>query len=141
MGTRWLDRYVEAWVQHGRAGGGDIEAMDALLAFMSGDIRYEDVPTGAVFHGHDGVRAMAALAHQLSADITFQAKGIAVGDGFFAFETETRGTQTGATGATGPSGAPFVIRGVSVGAWTGDQVTEHRDYWDLSSYLAQLGST
>lgn len=140
MSTRWLDRYVDAWVQHGRAGGGDAGAMDALLGFMSADIRYEDVPTGALFHGHDGVRAMAAQAYRLSADLTFHPKGLAVGDGCFAFENGTRGTQTGAIGTAGPTGASFVIRGVSVGAFRGDRVTEHRDYWDLSSYLAQLGT-
>jgi ketosteroid isomerase-like protein len=135
----WLAGYVDAWVRHGAAGGGDVAAMDRLLAFMSPEIKYEDVPTSAVFLGHDGVRAMAAQAHALATDLTFHPRNLAVGDGCFAFETETRGTQSGAVGSVKETNRPFVIRGVSVGEVVDGQVTEHRDYWDLSSLLVQLG--
>jgi steroid delta-isomerase-like uncharacterized protein len=135
----WLTRYVDAWILHGRAGGGDVDAMDRLLAFMSSDVRYEDVPTSAVFVGHDGVRAMAAQAHALATDLTFHPRNLAVAEGCFAFETETHGTQSGAIGSVDESSRPFVIRGVSVGQVVDGLVTEHRDYWDLSSLLAQLG--
>jgi hypothetical protein len=47
--------------------------MDDLLGLMSPEIRYEDVPTAAVYRGHVGVREMAAQAHQLSNDMTFEA--------------------------------------------------------------------
>ncbi len=138
MDLDWLAGYVEAWVLHGRAGGGDAAAMDRLLAFMSPDIRYEDVPTSAVFVGHEGVRAMAAQAHALAADLTFHPRHLSVGEGCFAFETETHGTQSGAVGPVNETNRPFVIRGISVGQVADGLVTEHRDYWDLSSLLAQL---
>ena len=134
-----LAGYVDAWILHGRAGGGDVDAMDRLLAFMSSDIRYEDVPTSAVFLGHDGVRAMAAQAHVLAADLTFHPRNLAVGAGCFAFETETHGTQSGTVGSVKETNRPFVIRGISAGQFVDGLVTEHRDYWDLSSLLAQLG--
>jgi hypothetical protein len=117
----WIERYVDAWVLHGRAGGGDIEAMDGMPELIGADIRYEDVPTGALFAGHEGVRSMAAQAHELSADVTFHPLGIAVGSGFFAFESQTCETHIGAIGypatghpvwsnGAGSAGRPATIR-------------------------------
>ena len=91
MNTAWLDRYVEAWRRHPEAGGeGGEEALTALLAFMSDDVRYEDVPTGAVFFGHDGIRQMGAGALQMAADMSFEIGQRVAGQGSYAFETVCR---------------------------------------------------
>jgi ketosteroid isomerase-like protein len=141
MDAEWLDRYIAAWVRHARAGGGDYQALAQLLGFMRPDVVYEDVPTGAVYVGHEGVAAMCAQAHSLSTDMVFEPQGAALGDGFFGFETVTRGTSTGAIGTAAPSGRAFTIRAASVGRLADSLVTEHRDYWDLSALLAQLGAS
>ncbi len=48
MDQSWLASYAEAWCLHPEAGGdGSQEALAALRAFMSEDMRYEDVPSGA----------------------------------------------------------------------------------------------
>jgi hypothetical protein len=60
----WLDRYVDAWVLHADAGaenGADL--LQALLERLSPDVRYEDVPTAAVFSGHEGIDDMCRAAH------------------------------------------------------------------------------
>ena len=63
MSQAWLESYGEAWCRHPEVGGdGGADALAALLAFMSDEVRYEDVPSGAVFHGHDGIRQMGAAA-------------------------------------------------------------------------------
>lgn len=141
MSTSWLDRYIEAWLHHpeadGEAGG---EALAALLAFMSDDVLYEDVPTGAVFDGHDGIRQMGAGALQMSADMTFEVVQRVAGQGTYAFETICRGTNTGAIGPLPGNGAPFLFRGVSIGEVSeAGLVTSQRDYWDLAGLLGQLG--
>jgi hypothetical protein len=141
LDDHWLDAYIEAWVLHVRAGGGDAAAMEGLLAFMGPDVRYEDVPSGSVYIGHPGIHEMAAQAHDLSSDMTFTVHGRAGGPDFFAFETEVKGTNTGPLGPMPATNRPFVIRSVSVGRHTNGVVSEHRDYWDLSNFLAQIGTT
>ena len=141
MSSSWLDRYAEAWRSHPQAGGaGGEEALTALLTFMSDDVRYEDVPTGAVFVGHDGIRQMGAGALLMAEDMTFEIGLRVAGAGSYAFETVCRGTNTGAIGPLPGTGAPFVFRGISVGEVSPDGlVTAHRDYWDLAGLLLQLG--
>lgn len=58
----------------------------------------------------------------------------------FAVETEWRGTNTAALGDPPATGRRFALRMVSVGTIDDQRlVTEHRDYWDLASFLAQVG--
>ncbi|HEY1445316.1 MAG TPA: ester cyclase [Acidimicrobiales bacterium] len=141
MGPSWLDDYVEAWRSHPQAGGeGGEEALTALLSFMSDDVRYEDVPSGAVFVGHDGIRQMGAGALLMAADMSFAIGVRVAGDATYAFETVCRGTNTGAIGPLPGTGLPFTFRGVSIGEVSPDgHVTEQRDYWDLAGLLGQLG--
>ena len=107
-----LVRPIAAWLHHPQAGGEmGSEVLAALLAFMSDDVRYEDVPTGAVFIGHEGIREMGAGALQMSADMSFEVVQRVGGDGSYAFESICRGTNTGAIGPLPGSGSPFVVSG------------------------------
>lgn len=141
MRSSWLDRYVDAWMHHPEAGGEEGgEALAALLAFMSDDVRYEDVPTGAVFIGHDGIRDMGAGALLMAADMSFEIVQRVGGEGSYAFETICRGKNTGAIGPLPGNGIGFSLRGVSVGEVSeAGLVTSQRDYWDLAGLLGQLG--
>ncbi len=142
MNSSWLERYLDAWINHPQPRGndGDEEAMSTLLGFMSADVRYEDVPTGAVFVGHDGIREMGAGALQMSADMTFDVVQRVAGLRSYAFETICRGTNTGSIGPLPGRGGPFTLRGVSIGEVTEDGlVVSQRDYWDLAGLLGQLG--
>ena len=141
MNQSWLDSYADAWCRHPEAGreGGDA-ALAQLLRYMSEDIRYEDVPSGAVFTGHAGIKEMGAAASMMSSDITFEIVGCVAGDGSYAFESICRGTNTGRVGPLPGNGAPFTFRGVAVGEVSeSGLVTSHRDYWDLAGLLGQLG--
>jgi hypothetical protein len=113
--------------------------MDDLLGLMSPEIRYEDVPTAAVYRGHVGVREMAAQAHQLSNDMTFEAANSSISGNCFAFEHHARGTNTGAIGPLPGTGKPFTLRGVAFGVLADGLVIDHRDYWDLAGLLGQVG--
>jgi hypothetical protein len=115
--------------------------MSTLLGFMSEDGRYEDVPTGAVFVGHDGIRGRwVPGALQMSADMTFDIVQRVTGQRSYAFETICRGTNTGAIGPLPGRGSPFTFRGVSIGEVSEDGlVVSQRDYWDLAGLLGQLG--
>ena len=115
----WLDRYIEAWLLHPQAGGeGGEGALTTLLSFMSDDVRYEDVPTGAVFVGHEGIRQMAAGALEMAQDMSFEMCSRVAGQGSFAFETICRGKNTGAIGPLPGTGSAFTFRGISIGEFS-----------------------
>jgi len=141
MDPSWLDRYIDAWCHHPQAGGhGGEDALAGLLAFMSKDVRYEDVPTGAVFVGHEGIRQMGAGALEMSSDMSFEVVERVSGQRSYAFETICRGTNTGAIGPLPGTGGRFTFRGVSIGECSDAVlVIAQRDYWDLAGLLGQLG--
>jgi steroid delta-isomerase-like uncharacterized protein len=141
MSSDWLDRYIEAWLLHPDAGGPDGgEALAALLGFMAADVTYEDVPSNAVFDGHDGIAAMCAGAFAMSSDLAFEIVSHQTNGDLYAFESLGTGTNTGAVGPIPATGRPFVLRGISVGSVSPDGLVEsHRDYWDMAGFLVQLG--
>jgi SnoaL-like domain len=138
MGVAWLDRYVEAWAAHPRAGKSGGRWLDDLLECLTTDVRYEDVPTATMFVGHDGIRQMCEAADRWSPDLEITVVTRQTDGSMFALETRMTGT-TGQPAEGSPSHR-FELRGVSVGtASEGGLVGEHRDYWDLGSFLAQAG--
>jgi steroid delta-isomerase-like uncharacterized protein len=142
MDGSWLDPYLDAWVLHAVAGTvrGD-EELSSLLGFFSPGVRYEDVPSAAVFEGHHGIRQMCEAANQWSSDLEFRVVSRQTDGSMFSFETETSGSHSSPLGALPATGRRFVLRGVSVGRVDDDGlVSEHRDYWDLGSFLAQIGA-
>jgi len=139
--TARLDDYISAWLLHPLAGSPDGEqALADLLGFMSPSVRYEDVPSAMVFNGHKGVKEMSEMAHHWSSDLAFKVPTRQTDGSLYAFEVETTGTNTTALGPIPASGRRFVLRGVSLGAFSADGVVEeHRDYWDMGSFLTQIG--
>jgi hypothetical protein len=142
MDSSWLDHYTSASVLHPLAGSAEgASALAQLLDFMSESVRYEDVPSGNLGVGHEGIKEMSEATHQWSSDLAFKVLTRQTNGSLYAFEFETTGTNTGALGSTPATGRPFVLRGVSVGTVSSDgHVVEHRDYWDLSSFLSQIGA-
>jgi hypothetical protein len=142
MDGAWLDRYVDAWVLHAAAGGengGD--ELSALLDRVTTDVRYEDVPTAAAFVGHLGITRMCEAAHRWASELRFTVLTRQADGEMFALETETSGTTLASPGQSPTTATRFVLRGVSVGRVSEDGlVCEHRDYWDLGSFLAQIST-
>ena len=135
-----LDRYLEAWVLHCHAGGPDGgDARDRLVACTTVDVRYEDVPSGAVFDGHQGIVEMCTQGHQMSADLRYEIVSSVTDGRSYAFESVGTRTNTAAVGPIPATGRSFVLRVMSVGEFSDGLVRSHRDYWDLAGLLVQLG--
>jgi hypothetical protein len=108
---------------------------------FSVDVRYEDVPTAAVFSGHEGIDDMCRAAHGWSSDLAVSVISRQTDGRRFALETRVTGTHDSSIGGLAATGRTFSLRGVSVGRATdGGLVSEHRDYWDLGSFLMQVGA-
>jgi steroid delta-isomerase-like uncharacterized protein len=136
-----FDRFTEAWVLHRRAGSprGSAE-LRTLRTFYSEDVRYDDVPTAASFVGHDGIRQMCELAHRWASDLEFIVLTQLVDGAMFAMETESRGTNDSPLGGLPATGRTFMLKGVSMGRFDAHGlICEQRDYWDLGSFLGQIG--
>jgi len=148
---KWVDEYFAAYARHAQTAHPETGPADLarLLGFMSPDIRYEDVAAEMVFIGHEGVRAMGAMAFKMSADMSMVCISTQMDGDQFAFEAEVHGTNTGVLGAmaaTGKplpaTGKPFVLRTVTVGRRGSDgKVISHKDYWDAGGYMRQVGLT
>jgi hypothetical protein len=142
MSKARLNEYIGAWLVHPKAGAEDGEAeLQTLLNRVSVDIRYEDVPTGSVFQGHQGIRDMCAGAHVWSDDVKISVASRQTDGSYFAIESVVSGSNTGAIGGAPATGRPFSHPLASVGRFRPDGlVVEHRDYWDLMTVLKQIGT-
>jgi hypothetical protein len=141
MDASWLDRYIDAWLLHPVAGTVEGESeLKSLLKFFSPEAIYEDVPSSSLFQGHEGIKEMCELANQWSSDLDFNVLTRQTNGSLFSFETETVGTNSSPLGDLPATGRRFVLRAVSVGQVDdAGLVREHRDYWDLGSFLTQIG--
>jgi steroid delta-isomerase-like uncharacterized protein len=130
MATDLFDDWLSAWNRY----DGSI-----LAASMTDDAVYVDVPWGRVLTPATVVEHVA-LGHRNSSDLSVVALSTQRDGDRYAFEWKMTGTNDGpiARGLP-PSGKTWTIRGASIGVTEGGKIREHRDYWDLCGWLAQLG--
>ena len=79
------------------------------------------------------------MSTELSNDYTFDLTVAASTDDHYWGEWILKGTHNGAAGPFPPTGKPFAIRGASVGTRQDGKIKTNHDYWDMASFLAQLG--
>src|SRR5689334_15888332 len=105
MTSAWFDEYVEAWCLHPLAGSPDgADALARLLACMSDDVHYEDIPSRGTWRGHEGVSEMCRGAYGLSNDLGFTILSRQTDGSRFALECLASGTHTGAFGRIAATG-------------------------------------
>ena len=130
----WMQRYLDAW---------NSRDVDGVLAFFSDDVVLADLPLGDQVHGLTAAREFVSrimTAH--SSDFRRQLGRLVVDDGTtYAFEFSETGTNDlAAPGSRFPAtGRPVQRSVVSIGRIHDGRITEHKDYWDLTDYLRQVG--
>ena len=122
---RAIEEWAASWSAH------DLER---LLLLFTADVVYEDVPMGAVNRGVTELRAFAEQILARLPDITFELQSSFTDGSRGGAEWVMRGTRDPATGKR------VEVRGVSVFEFDGDKVRRCSDYWDMATYLKQLGS-
>jgi steroid delta-isomerase-like uncharacterized protein len=129
--TEWVERYLAAWNSHE---GGQV------VAFMTEDVRYEDLAQGALYEGHTGVEAYIQGADEWSSDYRFVVVSSQSSEGRYAIEWEMLGTNTGDAGGFPRTNKPYRIRGTSVGRLDeAGRIAQNRDYWNYAAYLVEVG--
>jgi steroid delta-isomerase-like uncharacterized protein len=129
-----LDQWVLAW------SSGDVER---LLPLFTDSVDYEDVPFSAASHGRDALRDIAIGTFGAFADVKFELKSrfVAADGKSGAIEWIWRGRQTKDFPGLPATNKPFEVRGTTVVEFTDGKISRNSDYWDLSTYMKQVGLT
>jgi limonene-1,2-epoxide hydrolase len=114
--SNWFPDYLETWRHN------DVEA---VTAWFTDDIVYEDVTLGHEAKGKDQVRSFVAASFKN------------VPDAYFDF---VDGATTGDTYWMEWIMQPMNVRGVSVGSRRGDKICRNRDYWNGAAFTIDTGS-
>lgn len=131
----WIDDYVAAWNAHDPV---------AVTDFMTNDVVYADFGNGEEYRGIAAVRDFVeGLELSFSSNYRFTLEMAIVTDGAYAYEW----TMTGINDGEDPerdfpaTGERFEIPGVSIGVLRNGRIRENRDYWNMTTYLNQVGLT
>ena len=128
--TPIAQRWVDGWNSHD---------VTRILACLTPDAIYEDLPLAAVNHGHDEARAFIETGWAAFPDLGFTLTASAIGAAGGTAEWTMSGTQRGDLPGLPATGKSFSVRGVSVIELAGDRIRAVRDYWDYATVLQQLG--
>ena len=107
--------------------------IERVLAFVSPQIRYEDVPTSTVSEGPEAVKAFFGRVWSAIPDMRMVPTNVLTTGNAVAVEWIATGTHSGDFPGLPATGNPFHIRGISMIELAGDQVRRVSDYWDLAS--------
>jgi steroid delta-isomerase-like uncharacterized protein len=129
-----LDQWALAW------SSSDAET---LLPLFADGVVFEDVTLGAVNHGKNALRDFATGVFAAFADLKFELKSrFATADGKSgAIEWIMRGRQTKDFPGLPATNKPFEVRGATVVEFTDGKISRDSDYWDLVTYMKQVGLT
>ena len=114
--------------------------MDQLLASVSEDVVYEDVPLGLMFKGKEQLRGFAQSFFDAFPDLKAVVTGTVVSGDRAASEWRFTGTQTGELMGIPAANGRMDVRGTSIYQFEGGKIKRKVDYWDSATVLRQLGA-
>jgi steroid delta-isomerase-like uncharacterized protein len=131
-----LDGVLAAW---GPAwSSGDVAK---LLPLFTEDVYFEDVPLGAVTKDREALRNFAAGIFAGFANLRFEvtSRFVAADGKRGGMEWVFHGRQTKDFPGMPATNKPFRVRGASVVEFRDGKISRESDYWDLATYLKQVG--
>jgi steroid delta-isomerase-like uncharacterized protein len=133
-----LERVLDEWT--GAWSSGDVTK---LLPLFTDDVHYEDVTFGAVNRGKDALRDFAMAVFGAFADLRFERKSrfVAANGQWGAVEWVWHGRQIKDFPGLPATNTPFVVRGSTVVEFRDGKINRNSDYWDLATYMKQVGLT
>lgn len=126
-------------LQQWAAGWSNLADPAALLALVTDNIVYEDVAAGDLVEGIAGFAKLLAEAHRGIPDFTITLDTAFVREGHAAAEYQISGTQRGRLPYLAATGKPFILRAASIFALDGDKIQRESRYYNMLSFLTQLG--
>jgi steroid delta-isomerase-like uncharacterized protein len=129
---RLVDELYAAWSLH------QLEKIDAIF---TDDAAYEDVAADQAYRGREAIKELLRGAYAWAPDFRVTMKSLVVADDCAATEWLSEGIQTGPIGDLPASGNSFRLRGVSILVFRDGKITSVTDYYDMGTFLTQLGET
>ena len=134
MGTdmeKLYEKYVTAWLAH------DVEA---IMSFFTEDCIYEDVALGVLSRGKGEVRTFVLATFAAIPDIKMEPKSVFTTANRLGCEWIMTGTQTGDFPGLPATGKSFSVRVASIMEFQNEKIHRNTDYWNLASFLQQVGA-
>jgi steroid delta-isomerase-like uncharacterized protein len=129
---RLVTALYDAWSLH---------APERIDTIFTEDGIYEDVAGGQTVHGREAIKQLLRAAYAWAPDFRVTMKSLVVADDSAATEWVSEGIQTGRIGDLPASGNSFCLRGVSILAFRDGKIAKVTDYYDMATFLRQLGGT
>jgi steroid delta-isomerase-like uncharacterized protein len=127
-----LDQWGPAW------SSGD---PGRILPLFTEDVHFEDVPLGVLTKGHAELRGFVTGMLGALADVRFEVTSRFVSDDGTsgALEWIFHGRQTKDVPGLPATNQQFHVRGSSVVQFRDGKIARESDYWDLTTYMKQVG--
>ena len=113
--------------------------VDKIASFFTDDCVYEDVAFGVVNRGKTELKDFIRAMYVWSPDLKFELKSFFSAGGRTATEWVMAGTHAGELPGIPATGKRFSVRGASIEELRGDKISRHADYYNLVSFLQQVG--
>jgi steroid delta-isomerase-like uncharacterized protein len=113
--------------------------MDRVLALFTEDLLYEDVTMGVVNRTAAELRAFGEGFFSGFPDVTFEVRSSFANGTSGGAEWVMHGTHKGDLPGMPATGKHVDVRGASVFEFAGDKIRRCSDYWDMATFLRQLG--
>lgn len=110
-----------------------------LTSLFTDDCVYEDVTMGSVNHGKRELQDFYALVFGVFPDFKIELTAHFVADNWAGAEWLMSGTHQGDLPGLPATGKHFSIRGASVFELQGSRFGRCSDYWDMATFLKQIG--
>jgi steroid delta-isomerase-like uncharacterized protein len=127
---RMLEDYLAAWNSH------DAEK---IASFFTDDGVHEDVAIGEVNRGKEQLKAFASYTFTTFPDFKLERTSSFVAGDWRGSEWIMSGTHTGDIPGIPTTGKSFSIRGASISELREGKIRRNSDYWNLASFLQQVG--
>lgn len=113
--------------------------VEHLLSLFTDDCIYEDVTFGVVNHGKAELKSFADGIFAAFPDFKVQNNTRFVAGDWAGMEWIISGTHEGDLPGMPATHKRFSIRGVSILQFETDMIKRCSDYWDLATFLKQVG--
>jgi len=113
--------------------------VDKIASFFTDDCVYEDLAFGMVARGKKEINDFLKVTFVWSPDLKFELKSFFSVGGRTASEWVMTGTHAGEVPGIPATGKSFSVRGASIEELRGGKISRHSDYYNVVSFLQQVG--
>ena len=114
--------------------------MEETLATLTADCVFEDMPSGQVYQGHEGVRAYYAAWWAAFGNVPTGSKRYIPAEDCMIVETRFTGTHRGAWEGVAASGRPIDLPVAIFIAFKDGLMSGERFYYDHATLMRQIGA-